>query len=302
VGAEANVAVSLARFGYDAAMVSALPDNALGAAARDGLRAHGVDTRAVSLRPGRIGLYFLTPGAVLRPSEIIYDRRDSVFALVDPADYDWPALLDGAAWLHVSGVSPAVSEGAAQAVLEAMHAARSLNVRVAFDGNYRASMWAQRGLSGAAVLRELMSQCGLAFADGRDVALVLDRPELADEGHRAEAVAAAFDAFPHLQLIAATTRVQHSVTHHDLSGALHARGRSSTSRPFQLSGIVDRIGSGDAFAAGVLHGLLRGWSDCATIEFGVAAGAMKHAIAGDFNLAGEAQVLALCDGALDVRR
>jgi len=301
-GAEANVAVALSRFGHDAAMVSTLPDNALGAAARDTLRMHGVDTRALAFQPGRMGLYFLTPGAVLRPSEIVYDRAGSAFASADPAQYNWPALLEGAAWLHVSGVSPAVSERSAQAVLDAMRTARRLNVPVAFDGNYRASLWEQRGSSGAEVLRELMAHADLAFADQRDVALVLNQPALSAPLQRAEAAAAAFAAFPQLKRMAATVRTQHSVDEHELAGWMQTRETFAQSRSYRLNAIVDRIGTGDAFAAGVLHGLLRGWSDQETIEFGVAAGAMKHSIAGDFNLAGEAQVQALCGGGLDVRR
>ena len=301
-GAEANVAVSLARFGHEVAMVSTLPDNALGLAARDGLRAHGIDTRAVQVQPGRMGLYFLTPGAVLRPSDIIYDRAGSAFAQADPALYDWPALLAGAAWLHVSGVSPAVSEQAAQAVLAAMRAARKLGVRVAYDGNYRASLWAQRGSSGADVLLELMDQVDLAFIDQRDIALLLDQPELARDSRRADALAAAFAAFPRLGRIAATVRTQHSVDQHDLSATLNTRDAASATETYCLRGIVDRIGTGDAIAAGVLHGLQRGWNDADALEFGVAAASLKHSIAGDFNLVSEAQVQAARSGALDVRR
>ncbi len=301
-GAEANVAVSLARFGHAVSMVSALPDNALGAAARDGLRAHGVDTRAIRFAPGRIGLYFLTPGAVLRPSEIIYDRVASVFAQTDPAAYDWPALLDGAAWLHVSGVSPAVGGGAAHAVLAAMRVARRMGVQVAFDGNYRASLWARQGSDGADVLFELMQHADLAFADQRDFALLLKRPELAG-GSRAEAMAAAFAAFPNLATVAATVRTQASNDHHVLGATLHRRAAAAAAAgDYALHGIVDRIGTGDAFAAGVLHGLLRDWSVADTLEFGLAAAAVKHSIAGDFNLASEAQVEAARTGALDVRR
>jgi 2-dehydro-3-deoxygluconokinase len=300
-GAEANVAVSLARFGHAVSMVSALPDNALGAAARDGLRAHGVDTGGIGFAAGRMGLYFLTPGAVLRPSEIVYDRADSVFARTEPAAWDWPALLQGASWLHVSGVSPAVGEAAGQAVLGAMRAARSMGVQVAFDGNYRASMWAQRGSDGAEVLLELMQHADLAFADQRDVALVLKRPELA-HASRAEAMAAAFEAFPKLSKVAATTREQFSIDHHKLGATLHTRAGVIATGDYELHHIVDRIGTGDAFAAGVLHGLLRGWTDARTLEFGLAAAAVKHSIAGDFNLAGEAQIEAACTGALDVRR
>lgn len=301
-GAEANVAVSLAHFGHQAALVTALPDNALGMATRDGLRAHGVDTSGVQFRPGRMGLYFLTPGAVLRPSEIIYDRAGSVFAQADPALYDWPALLAGAAWLHVSGVSPAVGPGAARAVLAAMRAARALGVRVSFDGNYRSSLWALQGSDGADVLFELMDNVDLAFADQRDIALVLKRPELAHGDKRAEAVAAAFAAFPQLTRLTATSRTQHGVDSHDLAASLHTRAGTIATRSYALRGIVDRIGTGDAFAAGVLHGLQKSWSDQDALEFGLAAATLKHSIAGDFNLATEAQVQAVRNGALDVRR
>ena len=301
-GAEANVAVSLARFGHDAAMVSTVAHNALGLAARDGLRAHGVDTAGVNLAAGRMGLYFLTPGAVLRPSEIIYDRADSAFALAEPGQYDWETLLDGAAWLHVSGVSPAVGDGPARTVLDAMRAARALGVRVSFDGNYRASLWAQQGSDGASVLLALMGNANLAFADQRDIALLLRRPELAQAGARDEAIAAAFAAFPQLDKLASTVRTQHSVDRHALSAVLHTRSAAIGTRTYELSGIVDRIGTGDAFAAGVLHGVEQGWTDQQALDFGLAAATLKHAIAGDFNLASEEQVQAVCTGALDVRR
>jgi 2-dehydro-3-deoxygluconokinase len=300
-GAEANVAVSLARFGHRVSLVSALPANALGEAARIGVRAHGVDTGAIHFAPGRIGLYFLTPGAVLRPSEIVYDREGSVFAQTDPAIYHWPELLAGAAWLHVSGVTPAVGERGAQAALDAVRTARVLGVKVSFDGNYRATMWARQGSDGASVLRELMRHADLAFADQRDMALVLGRPELA-QGSRADAMAAAFEAFPQLQRVAATIRTQHGNDRHDLAATLHTRAGAIAAPGHALHGIVDRIGTGDAFAAGLLHGLLRGWNEEQALGFGLAAAVTKHSIAGDFNLASEAQVLAVCTGALDVRR
>ncbi|MGO4381686.1 sugar kinase [Pseudoduganella sp. RAF53_2] len=299
-GAEANVAVCLSRLGHDTAMVSALPDNALGHAARDAVRAHGVDTRAVRFSPGRMGLYFLTPGAVMRPSDIIYDRAASVFAQTAPAAYDWPALLQGASWLHISGVSPAVGPQAAEATLAAVRAARTLNIRVSYDGNYRASLWAQQGNDGADVLRELMAHADLAFVDQRDVALVLRRPELAQD--RAAAMQAAFAAFPQLQRVAATVRVQHSVDNHALSATLFTRIGVLASRSYEVHAIVDRIGTGDAFAAGVLHGLQSSWDDALALDFGLAAAVLKHSLEGDFCPASEAQVKAIMAGGLDVRR
>jgi len=300
-GAEANVAVSLARLGHSVSMVSSLPDNALGMAVRDGLRTHGVETRAIRFAAGRLGLYFLATGAVLRPSEITYDRAGTVFAATDPTAYRWPELLQGAAWLHVSGISAATGEAGAQATLDAMREARARGVKVSFDGNYRASLWAARGSDGASVLCELMRHADLAFADQRDFALLLQRPELA-QCSRGEAMSAAFAAFPHLSMVAATSRVQHANDRHDLGATLHTRGAALQARQYQLHGIVDRIGTGDAFAAGVLHGLLRGWDDERTLEFGLAAAVVKHSIAGDFNLADETQIESARAGALDVRR
>lgn len=301
-GAEANVAVSLSRFGQRTAMAGALPGNALGQVARDALRMHGVEVGGLQVLPGRMGLYFLTPGAVLRPAEIIYDRAASAFALADPAGYDWPALLAGAAWLHVSGVSPAVGELPAQAVRQAMAVARALGVRVSFDGNYRASLWAARGCDGADALRGLLAQADLAFADQRDIALVLGQPALAAAGRADDAALACFAAFPHLQRLAATQRAQASVDQHTLSATLHTRGAALQASSYAMQGIVERIGGGDAFAAGMLHGLHSGWSDGASLEFALAAAVAKHSIAGDFNLAGVAQVEAVRSGRLDVRR
>lgn len=300
-GAEANVAVSLARLGHDVSMVSTLPDNALGAAVRDGLRMYGVDTRSIRFRPGRLGLYFLTTGAVLRPSEIIYDRARSAFTEADPASYDWPTLLKGAAWLHVSGISAATGEGGAQATLSAMRAARAQGVNVSFDGNYRASLWAMRGTDGADVLCELMRHADLAFADQRDFALLLRRPELT-QCSRGDAMAAAFAAFPHLSKVAATSRTQLANDHHQLTAAMYTRSGLVQAGNVELQGIVDRIGTGDAFAAGLLHGLLRRWSDDESLGFALAAAVAKHSIGGDFNLATEAQIDAVRGGTLDVRR
>ncbi|WP_020655895.1 sugar kinase [Massilia niastensis] len=301
-GAEANVAVSLACLGHRSAMVSVLPDNALGQVAVDALRTHGVDVSGVQRRDGRMGLYFLTPGAVVRPSDIVYDRAGSAFADADPACYDWEALLDGASWLHVSGISPAVGERPGQAVLDAMRTARALGVRVSFDGNYRASLWQARGTDGAATLREVLGHADLAFASERDFALVLGQPELAQDGREDDAVAAAFAAFPRLGYLAATRRRQHGVQRHDLDAFLHTREGSYSAGTYSLHQIVDRIGTGDAFAAGILDGLLRSLDLDKVVEFGLAAAAMKHSLSGDFNPASRSQIAALVDGMLDVRR
>ncbi|MFN3511472.1 MAG: sugar kinase [Phenylobacterium sp.] len=304
-GAEANVAVSLARFGREAAVVSLLPDNALGRAARDELRRHGVDTSGVRFAPGRMGLYFLSPGAVLRPSEVTYDRAGSAFAVADPGAVDWETRLSGAAWLHLSGVTPAIGAGAAEAAVRAAREARRLGVKVSFDGNFRATMWAAWQGDAPAILRAIFECADVAFADERDIGLVLggDYSRGSVEERRRRAAEAAFAAFPNLQRLAATVRTHHGVDRQDLSATLATREAWITTKAYPLGGIVDRIGAGDAFAAGVLHGLLGGESDRASLEFGLAAAVLKHSIPGDFNLVQEAEVRALVAGdGLDVKR
>jgi 2-dehydro-3-deoxygluconokinase len=304
-GAEANVAVSLSRLGDEARMVSVLPDNPLGRAAVDELRRYGVDTGEIRFGPGRMGLYFLTPGAVLRPSEIFYDRAGSAFAEASADLVDWDAALAGARWLHLSGVTPALGARSSAAAERAVEAAARRKVPVSFDGNYRAKLWAGWDGDGPSTLRRLLAGASLGFIDERDIALILGRPFTAEDPaeNRRVAAAAAFDAFPSLQRIASTVRLQQGVDHHELSAVMFTREGETRTTSYSLTGVVDRIGGGDAFAAGVLHGLLGGMEDHAALEFGLAAACLKHAVPGDFNLSRAADVEAfLAGGALDVRR
>lgn len=304
-GAEANVAVSLACLGDRSAMASILPDNALGHAALDELRRHGVDVSGIEFGPGRMGLYFLTPGAVLRPSEIVYDRAGSAFAIAGAGALQWERRLEGAKFLHLSGVTPALGADAAAAAERAVQAANGQGVAVSFDGNYRAKLWAAWKGDGPQVLRRLLSGASLGFVDERDIALILDRPFTHDDpaDNRRAAAAAAFEAFPKLERIASTVRLHHAVDHHELSAVMFTREGELHTRSWPLVGIVDRIGAGDAFAAGVLHGLVGGMDDGAALEFGLAAACLKHGVPGDFNLSRRADVDAfLAGGTLDVRR
>ena len=306
-GAEANVAVSLACFGHAVSMAGVLVDNALGHAARGEMRRHGVETTSLALKSGRMGLYFYTTGAGHRPSEVLYDRAGSAFATTTPAHYDWPVILDGARLLHLSGITPALGAATAQAALDAASAARAAGVQVSFDGNFRAKLWAAWDGNPKATLHALFAKADIAFADHRDIALVLgdDYSGIDDPLTRFKTAAeAAFAAFPHLQRIASTRRTQSSVDHHQLGAMLAARnGNVHHCAQVELGGIVDRIGGGDAFAAGVLHGLLSGMDDAASLAFGLAAACLKHYVPGDFNLIGVDDVLALVNGErLDVRR
>lgn len=308
-GAEANVAVSLARFGAPTAMASVLPDNALGRGVRDEVRKHGVDTAAVRFEPGRMGLYFMTPGAVRRPSEVLYDRGDSAFVRHAETAFDWPALLDGVEWLHLSGVTPAVGPGGTAAALAAVEAAQAAGAKVSFDGNFRGKLWSGWAGDPPRTLGRLFTASSLAFADERDFALVLGRTfDDADPGERRRAAAAAaFEAFPTLQRIACTVRVQDSVADQALSAVMLARDGAGIAEreagPIHLTGVVDRVGAGDAFASGVLFGLWSGWSNDEALAFGLAATGLKHSIQGDFNLFTQDEVRAASvSGGFDIRR
>jgi len=290
-GAEANVAVSLARFGHDAAFASVVADNTLGRAAADELRRHGVDTRAIAWASGRLGLYFLTPGAGARAATVLYDRAASAFALAPPETIPWERVLAGAAWLHLSGITPAVGAAAAAACELAAATATRQGVAVSFDGNFRHGVWGERLSEAPALLRALLGRARIAFIDDRDVALVLDRTFAGEALERRRAAAdAAFDAFPSLDAIYSTLRATESVERQTLAAAMLVRGGQRVSRSHRLDGIVDRVGSGDAFAAGVLHGLLTGLDDQNTLELAAAAAVLKHSIPGDFNLATLADV------------
>lgn len=300
-GAEANVAVSLARFGHQAAMLSVAPDNALGRAGVDELRRYGVDTSQISFLPGRQGLYFLTPGVGQRPSQVLYDRAGSAFAL-NAGEVDWDGALSGAEWLHVSGVTAAIGPQTAQAAVAAVRTARRLGLTISFDCNYRASLWQAWDGDAPAILGELLANADLVFGDHRDIALVLGAA-FGGADPRKQATAAAFAAYPNLKLMACTGRTQHTVTHHDLCGFLYSRDQAWSTESRPLNPIIDRIGGGDAFAAGLIHGLRRGMVEPEALEFAVAAGALKHGVVGDFNLATLADVEALlAEGGLDVRR
>jgi len=305
-GAEANVGVSLAHFGHEVAMLGTVADNPLGDAAAGELRRHGVDTSGVRRAPGRMGLYFLTTGAGHRASEVVYDRADSAFALADPAAYDWAALLEGADWLHLSGVSPALGPEAARATLDAARQARKQGIRVSFDGNFRPKLWQRWQGDAAGVLRELFACADIIFADYRDIGVVLggEFPQ-EDVRERVRAAAAmAFAAFPQLRWMACTQRATLSVDHHSLGAMLLGSDGTEAQAPAEaVTGIVDRIGGGDAFAAGVLHGLIEGRGAEDAVRFGLAAACLKHTIPGDFNPVSVGEVESLIgEGRFDVRR
>jgi 2-dehydro-3-deoxygluconokinase len=302
-GAEANVAVALARLGHATQMVSTVPDNPLGGAAVSVLRGHGVDCRHVALRDGRMGLYFLTQGAGLRASEVVYDRAHSSFAEAPADAYDWPSLLDGAGRLHLSGITPALGPATAAGAIAAAETAQAMGIPVSFDGNYRAKLWESWDSDPRAVLTRLVGLADILFGNHRDISLLLgetfrgDGPE-----RRREAADAAFAAFPGLNLIASTARHTEDADRHRVSARIDTREAAHQTEEIAVSGIVDRIGAGDAFAAGILHGLEMSADLDWTVRSGLALTCLKHSLPGDASLFGRADIDAFLAGEIDVRR
>lgn len=289
-GAEANVAAALARLGHAASLVTVLPDNPLGDAALADLRSHSIDCSDVRRGTGRMGLYFLSIGTGVRPTQATYDRAGSSFAVGAAHGWDWATLLSGASRLHLTGITPALGEGPAAAALAAAQAAHALGVPVSFDGNYRARLWDARRGNPAPILRTLIGYADVLFGDDRDISLALGQSfEGGPQARRAAATRAAFEAFPTLRLIASTGREFHAADTHSLSARIDTRAERVTLGPLRLDGIVGRVGAGDAFAAGVLHGLMRGDSDHGAAT-GLRLAALKHSIPGDVSLFGARDV------------
>lgn len=302
-GAEANVAVALASLGHATRMVTLLPDNPLGDRARAELGAGGVDTRFVARGRGRMGLYFMEPGAGLRPSSITYDRAGSAFAQADATAFDFAGALEGASLLHLSGITPALGPKGVALVRAAVAAAQSAGVPICLDGNYRAQLWESWDSDPRAVLTELVSAATLLIGNHRDISLLLGKTFSGDGAERRrEAVEAAFAAFPNLQLVASTARQVLNSDHHRIAARVDARGSKHQTAEIDVTGIIDRIGTGDAFAAGVLHRYLQGGDARDMAECGLALAALKHSVPGDFCLIGPSELAAFSAEGGDVRR
>jgi len=303
-GAEANVVTQLAKLGHDVGLATRVPDNDLGRAAVTALRGHGVDTGAVQLSGDRMGLYFVTSGAGLRATEVIYDRAGSAFAEAPETAWDWDRLLGGVDRLHLSGITPALGPVPARSAIAAARAASARGVPVSFDGNWRGKLWERWDADPRAILTELVDHADLMFGNHRDIALLLGRDDFGGQGEdrRRAAAEAAFAAFPRLQTIAATARHVEHVDLHRLSARIDTREGHAQTQEVVLAGIVDRIGGGDAFAAGVLHGLRRGGDIAAAARDGLALAALKHSLPGDASLFRQADLDAYLAGGLDVRR
>lgn len=299
-GAEANVAVALAGFGIDVAVVTALPENPLGDATVAALRGFGVDTDGICRRGERMGIYFVETGSGYLGTKVTYDRSGSSLATIQDGDLDWPALLAGARWLHVTGITPALSEAAADATRAAVECARALEVRVSCDANFRGKLW-KYGATPASVMKELVKSVDVLVAGADDFRemfdIVLAPQATGDYGMVFEALSAeAMATYPNLRLVAGTWRDVRGADSNGWSGCLRSRDGFHRARYYEIGHIADRIGTGDAFTAGLIYRLLGGAPHREALEFAVAAGCLNHAIPGDFHRSGVAEIEALLSG------
>jgi 2-dehydro-3-deoxygluconokinase len=307
-GGEANVAVSLAGFGIDAAFVTRLPKHDIGQAAVNSLRRFGVDTSFIVRGGDRVGIYFLEKGASQRPSRVIYDRAHSAIAEASRADFDWSAIFADACWFHFTGISPALSGSAAEICFDACKSARAGGLTVSCDLNYRKKLWSRE--KAGEVMGKLMEYVDVCIANEEDAADVFDiRAEnsdvntgrISDQGYRkvAETLVKRFG----LRLVAITLRESISASDNNWAAMLCDGKDCWFSRKYPVH-IVDRVGGGDSFAAGLIYGNLRDMSPREQLEFAVAASCLKHTIEGDFNMvsAEEVQKLAAGDASGRVQR
>lgn len=307
-GGEANVAVSLASLGLDAAFVSKLPAHDIGQCAINDLRRYGVDTKWIARGGERIGLYYLEKGASQRASQVIYDRAHSAMAEATAQDFDWSTIFDGATWFHFTGITPALSDSAAQLCMEACKAAKQKGCTISCDLNYRKKLWNTE--KAGQVMSLLMEYVDVCIANEEDAANVFGihatessilEGHLSHEGY-ADVAKQLMDRF-HFQKVAITLRESISASDNGWSAMLYEKNKAYFSKQYDVH-IVDRVGGGDSFAAGLIYALLQHQSAQETIEFATAASALKHSIEGDFNLVSvkEIETLAKGDGSGRVQR
>jgi 2-dehydro-3-deoxygluconokinase len=301
-GAEANVAASLAQFGVDARFVSAIPANNIGDACVATLRGFGVDTSMIRRQGDRLGTYFLENGANQRPSRVTYDRSGSSISTARARDFDWDAVFEGADWFHISGVTPAISASAAELSIAAAREARDRRLTVSCDYNYRKNLW-RYGKSAPEVMRELVGLATVGIANeedcqqalGIDIDVDVKSGTIERDKYRALADRV-LRAFPNLERQVITLRESHSADHNGWSAVMFDRKVFLSSRHYEITDIVDRVGGGDSFAAGLIYGLRAYQDGQRALEFATAASCLKHSILGDVNRVGVTEVEALMAG------
>jgi 2-dehydro-3-deoxygluconokinase len=301
-GGEANVAVSLVQLGVPSRFVTALPPGPLGDAAISELRRFGVDVGATVRRPGRLGIYFLEAGAAQRPSVVTYDREGSAISALEPAELDWDAVFDAATWFHVTGITPALSASAAEVARRALTEAAARGIARSLDLNYRANLW-RYGKSATEVMRDLVTQADVVIANEEDCQRALGIEARADvtsgrlETHAYEELSAeVLRRFPDLDAVAITMRESRGADTNGWTGCLRDAGGFHVGRAYEVLDIVDRVGTGDAFAAGLIFARLQGLPAVEALDFAIAAGCLKHSVPGDFNRVSLAEIERLLAG------
>ena len=302
-GGEANVAVALANYGLNSGFVSALPDNDIGHSAIGELRRFGVDTSMIRRSGDRVGIYYLEAGANQRPSKVVYDRAHSSISECAPGDFDWPAIFKGSKWLHITGITPALSQSAADLSLECLKAAKDAGVTVSCDFNFRGKLW-KYGKSAPEVMTELVKYVDVGIANEEDcqkslgisVDVDVETGELDTAKYEALSEKV-LDIYPDMSTIAITLRESHSADRNGWSACLRERGQGFLlSRHYEMTDIVDRVGGGDSFASALIYGLNAYEDRQKSLEFAVAASCLKHSILGDFNRVSPDEVEKLMGG------
>ena len=301
-GGEANVTVSIAQFGGDSRYITVLPSNAIADACLGELRRFGVDVDHVVRGPGRVGIYFVENGANQRASKVIYDRSGAAIAIAQPGSIDWNRALNGVAWFHITGITPALSESAAALAMESVKAAQAMDATVSIDLNFRNNLW-KWGKRAHEVMPELLRHADICIANEEDCQKCLDIQLDVDieGGHLDHAkyqqlAKRVLTTYPNLKGLAITLRESKSASHNGWSACYHDRQNFILSKHYEITHIVDRVGGGDSFAGGLIYGLIHLASPADALEFGVAASALKHSIPGDFNRFSTDEVMALVRG------
>jgi len=288
-GGEANVAVTVAGFGWSASYVTVLPENPIADAIVAELRKFAVETSAIKRAKGRVGVYYVEAGANQRASKVVYDRDYSSIALAKPGDIDWNAAFAEARWFHITGITPALSASCAELAMESVREAKRLGLTVSCDLNYRKNLW-KYGKQPAEVMRDLMKFVDVAIANEEDCQMALGIQADVDvhsgkleHGVYQGLTEKVLSEYPNLQSIAITLRESKSASHNGWSACMNDRKEFFVSRHYEITHIVDRVGGGDSFAGGLIYGLLALPSHSEALEFAVAASCLKHSIPGDFN-------------------
>ena len=299
-GGEANVAVSCANYGHEAYYVTRLPVHEIGQAAVNALRRYGVRTDFIARGGSRVGIYFLESGAAMRPSKVIYDRAGSAIAEALPEDFDFDAIMEGADWFHWSGITPAISDRAAELTRLACEAAKRHGVTVSVDLNFRKKLWTKE--KAQSVMRPLMQYVDVCIGNEEDAELCLGfKPDADVEGGKTDAEGykgifrAMADQFG-FKYVVSTLRESFSASHNGWKAMIYDGKEFYESKRYDILPIVDRVGGGDSFSGGLIHGLLTKATQGEALEFAVAASALKHTIDGDFNMVSAAEVEALAGG------